>query len=466
MESFDVAIIGSGPAGMFAAHELAGSGLSIAIIEMGKDVGSRRCNVHNFLSCSRCSPCNISHGVGGSGTFTDFKLSLSPEIGMYQNELFSKEELEELIKKADEIFCSYGVPEESFDGGDKANSLLTKARKNDITFIKSRQKHIGTENAVKVISEFEKDLMQSEISFITNTKIESISKKDFFILENSGKEIKCKYLFLCPGRSMSSWSFRQAENLGIRTKNLPVDVGVRVEMPKDVFDDAIPEDIYDPKLICWPDPYRDKVRTFCTNRGGFVVTERVEEYVNVNGHCFKENKSPYTNFAFLSTMNLTHPFSDTLEYGKTILKQMNMIGNGKPIIQRLADLNMGRRSTWERIRGERSGEPTLKDVVPGDISIALPGRISENIKNGLEKLNTLINFPPRETFLYAPEIKFYPKRFEVIGKTMEAISNDNKPTNIFVAGDGVGWSRGIMGAAVSGMTAAMGLKEKIGKKIN
>lgn len=464
MESFDVAIIGAGPAGMFAAHELAGSGLSVAIIEMGKDVGSRKCNVHNFLSCSRCNPCNITHGVGGSGTFTDFKLSLSPEIGMYQNELFQKEELETLIKKADDIFCSFGIPKEAFDGGDKANELLTKARKNDITFIKSMQKHIGTENAVKVICAFEKDLMQKGVHFLTNTKIDKIAKNGAFLLENSDKEIKCKYLFLCPGRSMSSWSSREAERLNLKTRSLPVDVGVRIEMPRDVFDDAVPEDIYDPKLICWPDPYRDKVRTFCTNRGGFVVTERIDDFVNVNGHCYKEKKSQFTNFAFLSTMNLTHPFSDTLEYGMKIMKLTNMIGNGKPIIQRLADLSMGRRSTWERIYDERSGEPTLKDVVPGDISIALPGRISENIKNGLEKLNTLINFPPRETFLYAPEIKFYPKRFEVIGKTMEAVSMDNKPTNIFVAGDGVGWSRGIMGASVSGITAAMGLKEKICKK--
>ena len=462
MERVEIAIIGSGPAGMFAAHELSGSGASVAIIEMGKDVENRKCSVHNFLSCSLCNPCNISHGVGGSGTFTDFKLSLSPEIGMYQNELFSSEELEKLIKKADDVFCSYGVPKESFDGGDTASRLITEARRHDITFIKYPQKHIGTENAVRVIKAFEQDLMQSGTIFMTGTKIEKIRRNGKgFLLENGGKEISADYVFLCPGRSMSSWSAEQADSLGLKTRNLPVDIGVRLEMPSDVFEEAIPSDIYDPKLLCWPDPYRDKVRTFCTNRGGFVVTERVEGFVNVNGHCFKGRKSSCTNFAFLSTVNLTHPFSDTLQYGRNILEQMNMVGSGKPIIQRLVDFNSGRRSTWEKINAERSGEPTLRDIVPGDISLALPGRITDNIRHGLDKIDKLVNFPPRETFLYGPEIKFYPKRIEVVGKSMEAACTDGKPSGIFVAGDGVGWSRGIMGAAVSGMTAALGLKEKL-----
>lgn len=463
MEGFDVVIIGAGPAGMFAARELSDSNLSIAIIEMGRDIRNRKCSVHNFNSCSKCSPCNISHGVGGSGTFTDFKLSLSPEIGFYQNELFSREELLNLIEKADGIFAEYGVPRETSDGGESANKLITESRRHDVTFIKSRQKHLGTENAEKVLCAFENDLIRRGIQIITSKEVEEIEKSENgFLLKNSGEDICAKYVFLCPGRSMASWSSKQANKLGLMTKNLPVDVGIRIEMPYDIFEKAIPNDIYDPKLICWPDPYRDKVRTFCTNRGGFVVTERVNGNVNVNGHCFKGMKSNYTNFAFLCTINLTHPVSDTLEYGLTILKQMNMIGDGKPIMQRLADLNVGKRSTWEKITAEHSGNPTLKDIVPGDISLALPGRVMENLKNGLQKLNWLINFPPRETFLYAPEIKFYPKRIEVIGKSMESIDRDGNTTGIFVAGDGVGWSRGIMGASVCGITAAIGLKEKIG----
>ncbi|MEM7826602.1 MAG: FAD-dependent oxidoreductase [Candidatus Aenigmatarchaeota archaeon] len=463
MDKFDVVIIGAGPAGLFAAKTLANSKLDIVVVEMGKDIEKRRCNVHNNGDCIGCSPCDITHGVGGAGAFTDFKLNLSPHIGMYKDNIFSIQELEKYIKRCDEIFISYGVPKEGSDGGESATRLVTEARKHDIIFLKSVQKHVGTENAAKIIKAMKKDIEDNGISFLTETEIKDINKEDSFVLNSTKGDIKTKFIILCPGRSMSTWTTEQAKKLCLKTRHLPLDVGVRVELPYDIFVDAIPDEIYDPKLICWPDPHRDKVRTFCTNRQGFVITERINGYINVNGHCFKEGrkKSMYTNFALLATIELTKPFSDTLEYGMTILKQANTIGERKPIIQRLIDLKLGRRSTWERIYNESSGEPTLKDVVPGDITLAMPGRIIEDIKNGLKKIDKLISLPERETFLYAPEVKFYPRRIEVIDKSMEALSEKDGHTNIYVAGDGVGWSRGIVGAAVFGIIAGDGLKNRL-----
>jgi len=484
MEKFDITIIGSGPAGLFAARELAYSNLdlSIAVVEMGRNVEERKCHVQNGGPCNICNPCNITHGIGGAGAFTDFKLNLSPDIGTYQNEIFSIDELRKYIKECDEIFVAYGVPKDSSDGGETANRLITEARRHDLIFIKTVQKHVGTENAVKVIKTMKNDIESKGVNFLTETEIKEINTRavstvkeesaipnsktnkydNGFILNSTKGDIQTNYIILCPGRSMSSWTSKQAEKLSLKMKHLPLDVGVRVEMPYDVFENAIPKEIYDPKLICWPDPHRDKVRTFCTNRRGFVTTERVDGYVNVNGHCFKERKSLHTNFAFLVTLKLTKPFSDTLEYGKTILQQANTIGEQKPIIQRLIDLNVGRRSTWEKIYNERSGDPTLSDVVPGDITLTLPGRVVEDIKNGLKKMDKIITLPPRETFLYVPEVKFYPRRIEVIDKTMEAASSNKiEHTNIYVAGDGVGWSRGIVGASVCGLTAAKGLKRRL-----
>ncbi len=226
-----------------------------------------------------------------------------------------------------------------------------------------------------------------------------------------------------------------------------------MEVPNEIMDD-VTDIIYDPTFFIYTDTYDDQVRTFCTNKGGFVVKEQYEDFVCVNGHAFKNKKSDNTNFAFLSKIDLTEPVTDTLKYGTSIGRLATTIGGGKPIIQRFIDLKKGRRSTWKRIH-KSYVTPTLKDVTPGDISMAMPSRIVTNIIEGLEKLNSVIpGIASNSTLLYAPEIKFFSIRIDTNSELETQIKG------LYVAGDGVGVSGNIVGAAATGIIAARSIKNK------
>ena len=472
---YDVVIIGAGPAGLFAAYELVTSGrrpLRIAIIDRGYRASLRKCPLliknldvdfrFNFRTngCNRCNPCHIMHGVGGAGIFSSGTINLRPDVGGDLDKLIgSWRKAEELIRYVDEIFVKFGAPKERlFRVDDKLVTELERlAARAGAKFIPTPQRHIGSDNTVKVIESITSYLEQYGVRFILGTQALDIERRsDSLLVKTTRGVLEARYVLIAPGRSGASWFAELTKRKGIETEPGPLDIGVRVEIPSYIAE-PITKIVRDPKIIMYTKVYDDKVRTFCTNPNGFVVQETYDgEIVGVNGMSYVSIKSKNTNFALLVTIKLTNPMEDTIAYGRSIAHLATRLGGGRPIIQRLGDLIAGRRSTWERI-GRSSIEPTLKNVTPGDIGMALPYRVVANIVEAINRLDTLMpGIASAQTLLYAPEIKFYSVR-AVVNEYLETTLE-----NVFVAGDGAGLSRGINVAAATGILAARGILAKSG----
>jgi hypothetical protein len=426
-----VLIVGAGPAGLFAAKELADS-CDVAIIEQ-----------KNY--------------IGGSGLYSDGKMNFHPQIGGDLLEFLSEEDALKILEDIKQTFKGYGMAEVSNDW-EKLTELERRATTAGIKFIPIRQNHVGSDYLPKVMNNFKIDLEKKGVKFKLNTKLLELNSKNGKIIAKTDKgNEESDYVILAPGRVGSLWLIEMAKKLDLKMRFNPVDIGVRVEALNDVLKEIVVDyQCWDPKFHIRTHQYDDDVRTFCVCPYGFVVKEFYEEEIfGVNGHSMKDKKSNNCNFALLVRTELTQPLENTTDYGRSIAKQTNTLGGGKPIIQRVKDLRMNRRSTWERI-GKSYVTPTLKDVTPGDISMAYPYRIVTNILEALDKLENVIpGIGSGSTLLYAPEIKFYAMRIETNKMLQTAIPN------IFVAGDGAGISRGITIAAATGMIAAKGIKNLI-----
>ncbi|MCW1297972.1 MAG: FAD-dependent oxidoreductase [Candidatus Parvarchaeota archaeon] len=440
-----VCIIGAGPAGLFAAHELSkNKNIEVIILEKGNDVKDRTQNVF--------------YGIGGAGLFSDGKLIFSPMVGGNLYEFMHDDEARKLLDYIKEIFLENGVENEDLNNKRMEDELERRSIKAGIKFIPTDQLHIGSDCLPKVIESIKTKLEKNGVKFLINCEATDlvINKERYVSYKRNGKNEKINFdkLIIACGRSNSNWLEKISEKLGIKKKFNPVDVGVRVEVPAKVMEEVTSVN-WDPKFHIRTPTYDDFVRTFCTSPYGYVIKEEYEKYVLVNGHSRKDIRTQNTNFAFLVQVNLTQPVENTHAYGESIAKLTTTIGGGKPLIQRLVDLRSGKRSTWERIK-RSNVSPTLLDATPGDISMALPHRIVTDIVEGLDKLDRVIpGVSDDSTILYAPEIKFY---------AMRVITDKNLETNIknvYVAGDGAGVSRGIVGAAATGIIAARGIMNSI-----
>ncbi|AEC51837.1 hypothetical protein PNA2_0921 [Pyrococcus sp. NA2] len=456
---FDVVIIGAGPAGLFAAYELAErSKLKVLIIEEGGDVDQRVCPMYELGYCIGCKPCHIMSGVGGAGGLSDGTVNLRPDIGGNLTELTNDENYSwQLVWEVDQILLKHGAPRNLYKGDpEQIRYWERKAAQAGVKFIPIIQRHIGSDHTPKVIKSIKSHLESKGVKFLLWTKALEFNKG--WVKVRKGRDvmtIKAKYIIVAPGRGGADWFHEVAQKIGLKARHGPIDVGVRVEVPAIVME-PITSINHDPKFHIYTDTYDDFVRTFCTNPYGFVVEERYDGYVGVNGHSMRERKSNNTNFALLTRIELTEPVEDTTAYGRSIAQLATTIGGGKPIIQRLGDLRRGRRSTWSRIR-KSDVEPTLKHVTPGDIAMALPHRVVTNIIEGLERLDKVIpGVASDHTLLYAPEIKYYAMRVEVNELLETSIEN------VFAAGDGAGLSRDIVNAAATGIMAARGILVKEG----
>ena len=425
----EVVIVGAGPAGLFAANELAES-CDVTIVDE-KNV------------------------VGGSGLVSDGKLNFHPQIGGDLTEFFPEKKPDEawrLVDYIDQIFRRYGVPDEVYQE-DKLRALETKAAKVGIKFIPIRQKHIGSDRLPNIMESFKLDLESRGIKFKLGTKAMDLQTKESLItnVKTDKGNVPCDHVLMAPGRSGSQWIEEIGEKLHLEREFNPIDVGIRVEVLAKVMED-ITNINWDPKFHIRTKKYDDFVRTFCCSPYGYVT---VEDYGNslfgVNGHSMHSKRSENTNFAFLVRVGLTEPLENTTEYGRSMVHQANILGGGKPLIQRLGDLETGRRSTWSRI--ERSYvKPTLRNVTPGELGYALNYRIVTDIVEGLKILNNVVpGVYEDHTLLYAPEVKFYAMRIKT------SMSLQTMIPNLFVAGDGAGVSRGIVGAAATGIIAARGI---------
>ncbi len=443
MEKQDIIIIGAGPAGLFAAYILSKQDKRVLLIDEGKDIRDREKKPEDIMS-----------GVGGAGLYSDGMLNLNPDIGGSLIEFTkSDKKADELVENVDDIYVECGAPDNiKGDQGDDCTSLVKKAHDAGLKFIPIKQRHIGTDRAPGVIAKLEKIIIENGVEILLNTKVSDILIKDgrcVGVLIDEG-EIHSNAVIIAPGRVGANWGDELVQRHKIDSMFRPIDVGVRVEVNSSIMEDIISV-CKDPKFHIHTDTYKDFVRTFCTNHQGYVVEEKYDGYCGVNGHTLLDTKSTNSNFAFLVRIALTEPVEDTILYGQNIAMLATMISGGRPLVQKLGDLRSGRRSHPKDIR-ENTVENSLKNTTPGDISMALPHRIVEDIIEGLDKLDRVIpGVNDDSTLLYAPEIKYY---------SMRVIVDDNMMTSIpglYAAGDGMGLSRDIVNASATGILAANGV---------
>lgn len=452
---YDVIIIGAGPAGLFAGHEISkNSKLKVLIIDMGGEVKKRKCPMEKTDECIKCDPCHVMSGVGGAGGLSDGTLNIRPDIGGNLFEFMKGKEAWGLVRHVDRIWVKAGAPSKLYKATSKEEEELSrKAASSGLEFVQIPQRHIGSDHTPEVVASIANYLKRRGVKFLLKTTVTDIVKGGVKL--EDGKELKARYILAAPGRSGAPWFVKQAKNMKIDITHGPIDVGVRVEVPG-ILMDPVCKINRDPKFHIRTPTYDNFVRTFCVNHRGYVVKEVYNDYVGVNGHSLRDKQSPNTNFAFLTKIALTEPVENSTDYGESIAKTATTLGGGKPLIQRLRDLRRGRRSTWNRIDNGLV-KPTLLGVTPGDIAMVMPHRVVTNIKEGLEMLDMVIpGVAADSTLLYAPEIKYYAMRVEV-GKSMETSRK-----NLFVAGDGVGISRSLVIASATGVLAARGIMEKEG----
>jgi len=450
-KEYDVIIIGAGPAGIFTALELTKkNNISVLILEKGEEIEKRECLMRSKNGgCFHCSPCAIISGWGGAGAFSDGKLNLSTEIGGQLDNYIDKDRVAELIEYADDIYLEFGADKTVY-GTDKEeiNILKKEASLAKLKLIPTRIRHLGTEKCTEILKKMQ-DYLKTKIDIKTSTRVKKIlvdKGRAIGIETEKGETIKGKYVLAMPGRAGSEWLKRQAEDMDIKISNNPVDVGVRVEVPA-VAMKRLTDAMYESKLVYYTEKFDDRVRTFCMCPYGEVVTEFSDGITSVNGHSYQEYRTDNTNFALLVSTNFTEPFKEPIAYGKYIAHLANILSGGV-IVQRLGDLELGRRSTPDRL-SHSIVTPTLKEATPGDLSFVLPYRILFGI---LEMLKAMDKIAPgvysKHTLLYGIEVKFYSSRLEL------SDCLETKVDNLFVAGDGAGITRGLIQASTSGIIVA------------
>jgi len=437
----DVAILGAGPAGLFAAHTLLDSGLHVSLVDRGGEPSTRT---------------HISYGVGGAGAFSDGKLNLTPSIGGEPSSIGRSDvEVQAYIDRVDAVFTQFGAPAKySGEDPEALAKLGSAAARYGIEFIRGRQRHMGTAHVRAIIDRFYRHLEDHGTDCLLNCRVTALHREGQRFLLRGDADIEARFVIAAPGRAGAYWFREQATQLGIATEYGPIDVGVRVEFPAEIYA-PIEKVMYDAKFRVRTKTYDDMVRTFCTNPRGFVVREAYEEFSLVNGHAENDTKTSNTNVALLSHIGLTNPVEDTTEYGRAIAKLATTIGGGRPLLQRLKDLQAGRRSTADRLR-RATIAPTLDDATPGDISMALPSRVTMNLLEGLDKLDKIMpGLVSDNTLLYAPEIKFYDTHYPVTPLMETPLPG------LFVAGDASGHCRGIVYSALTGIIAAEAIRDRV-----
>ncbi len=456
---YDVIIVGAGPAGLFAAYELISKNkkLKVALLDKGKKVSGRFCPMNkNKTNCVNCNPCRILAGYGGAGTFSDGKLNFIPKLG--KSDLFkymSESEAYELVNDTEEIFTKFNMDSDIFPSNmQEAEAIKKKVAIESARLLLIKQKHLGSDHLPEYIDNFSKYLEEKGVILFENADVEDIIPKNgsYDVIYNKKEKLNARKVIVAPGRAGAKWIQELADKYKIPYLSQSIEIGVRVEVRKEIMEE-LTNVIYDPTIFIKTDTYNDEMRTFCTNPGGFVAKENYYGYICVNGHALKDIKSNNSNFAFISKVNLTEPVTNTRQYGESIARIANVLGDSKPIIQTLKDLRNGRRSTWPRIN-KGFIEPTLKDCVAGDLALVLPHRIITNILEGLEKLDKIIpGVNNDETLLYGPEIKFFSN--EITTNNKFKLENED----IYFIGDGAGKAGNIVIAAATGLVAARDILE-------
>lgn len=456
---YDVIIVGAGPSGIFTALELVRRepNKKVLIIEKGRRIDKRHCPKEQTKECVSCKPyCHITTGFSGAGAFSDGKLSLSYEVGGDLPKIIGNDKAQDIINYADEIYLEFGADTkvEGLGNNEEIKDIRRKAIEAGLKLVDCPIRHLGTEKAQEIYLRIQNYLLDSGVEIKFSSLV-----KDIIVEDGAAKGVKvsdskkndcdeARYgdkIIIATGRKGADWLKAMCVKHSIDHVAGTVDIGVRVEVRNEIME-KVNNVLYESKLIGYPEPFRNKVRTFCQNPGGFVSQENYDDDLAiVNGHSYKDKKSNNTNLAILSSHNFSEPFNQPIQYGKKVAELVNMLGNGRILVQRFGDILDGKR-TWQKELDRSNVKHTLPDAVAGDITSAIPYRPMMNIINFVKAMNTVVpGFASRETLLYGPEIKFYSNKINM---------DEEFRTNIkglHCLGDSSGWTRGLMMASVMGV---------------
>ena len=455
---YDVIIVGGGPAGIFAALELVERTGKILIIEKGKNLAERFCPSKNkHIPCIKCKPCSIVCGWGGAGAFSDGKLTLSPEVGGFLDEYLPKDRLHKRIRYVDDLYLRFGAPEKVYgDDEETITGIEKKAILADLRLIPSRIRHLGSGRTLEILEAMKEHLERKGVEVSIGSACEELLVKNgeaVGVRLSGGEVFTGKYIIVGPGREGSEWMVAEGKRLGLKTTVNPVDIGVRVELPAEVME-PLTAVVYESKFIYYSRSFEDRVRTFCMCPHGEVVVENNDGLITVNGHSHAHKKTGNTNFALLVSKNFTEPFKEPITYGRYVAGLANLLGGGV-IVQRLGDLQAGRRSNPERLK-KGLVVPTLKEATPGDLSLVLPYRHLLAIMEMLEAMEVIApGVNSRNTLLYGVEVKFYSSRLNL------SSCLETEIPRLFAVGDGAGVTRGLMQASISGVIVGNEIKKRL-----
>lgn len=455
--NYDVIIIGAGPSGIFCAYELIEKkpDLRILMIEKGRRIEKRVCPKRTTNVCVGCRPCSITTGFAGAGAFSDGKLSLSPDVGGNLPEILGYDRARALIRESDEIYLKFGADKNVYgvDKQTEIEEIRRKAINANLKLIECPIRHLGTEEGYKIYTRLQQHLLEHGIQIKFDTMVKDIIVEDGAargVVTDKDETYLAPEVVAAIGREGSDWFSHICGDHGIETRVGTVDIGVRVEVRDEVMK-FLNENLYEAKLVYYTPTFDDKVRTFCTNPSGEVATEYYENGLAVvNGHTYKskEFKTHNTNFALLVSKNFTKPFKTPIEYGKHIAQLSNMLCDGKIMVQTFGDFQRGRRTTEERMC-RNNLIPTLKDAVPGDLSLVFPHRIMVDIKEMLMALDKVTpGIASDETLLYGVEVKFYSNKV-VVDEDFETSIH-----GLRAVGDGASVTRGLQQASANGISVA------------
>mgnify|MGYP003876816497 CR=1 FL=1 len=465
MEKYDLIIVGAGPAGIFTAVELLrhGSKKKMLLVEKGKPVEKRHCPKAEVGHCVNCRPtCAITTGFSGAGAFSDGKLSLSYQVGGELPDLIGEDFAQELIDYTDKIYLEFGADpkvEGVYEGPD-IKDIRKRAIQAGLQLVDCPIRHLGTEKAQQLYLNIQNYLADAGVEMLFNTECENIILEDSVckgvrLREKDGtRDVLAKQVVIATGRRGADWLEKLCAEHNIAHKPGTVDIGVRVECRNEVME-KVNKVLYESKLIGYPAPFKNKVRTFCQNPGGFVSQENYDnDLAVVNGHAYKELKSPNTNVAILCSHNFSVPFNQPIAYAQKVGELTNMLGAGHIMVQRFGDILDGKR-TWQKELMQSNVRPTLPDAVAGDITSAMPYRAMVNIINFIQAVDHVVpGFAAVETLLYSPELKFYSNRVKMDTDLNTSIHN------LHCLGDASGWTRGLMMASCMGVLMGRKLAEQ------
>ncbi len=467
---YDTILIGMGPSSIFCAYELIqlGKAKNVLLIEQGKRVENRVCPIEKTGKCTKCKPfCNITSGFSGAGAFSDGKLSLYNEedddiyVGGCLHKYIGVEATKKIIDYTDDIYLKFGADTklEGVEYKEEVSKIRNKSKKEGINLIDIPIRHLGTEKAHELYQKLEKYLEENEVNMKFETVVEDIIIENNIVKGVITKSVKSERVeefysnnvVIAVGRKGANWLSEMCNKHNIESRAGVVDIGIRYELPNSVMEN-INKYMYEGKFIGYPYPFKDKVRTFCQNPSGFVSSEVYDNNLTlVNGHSYKDKKSTNTNLAILVSHNFTYPFNKPIEYGRNVAKNLNELGQGNVVVQRLGDINRGKR-TWQNELDSNSVVPTLKSAVPGDITFAIGYRTMTDILQFIKEMDKIVEgFANPDNLLYGPEIKFYSNK---------VLINNNFETSVkglFCIGDGGGMTRGLMMASASGVQMARNL---------